>query len=175
MATCSESECDGTIKAHGLCNKHYMRFKRHGHLNQTRISGAVTDFYDIGSPDECWIWRGSFNTYGYGRYGHPNQMAHRLVYEAFKGAIPDGLVLDHLCRVTACVNPNHLEAVPQGLNIERGLLGFTPLRTLCKNGLHDITGPESWYVGTSGSRTCLECKRANDRRAEAKRAPRVRR
>jgi hypothetical protein len=101
-------------------------------------------------------------------------MAHRIVYEMHRGPIPSGLVLDHLCRTAACVNPWHLEPVAQGVNIERGLHGYTPLRNLCRNGLHDITTPEAWYVNSRGARTCLECKRANDRRAEAKRAKRTR-
>ena len=37
------------------------------------------------------------------------QLVHRYAYEWANGPIPDGLVIDHLCRVTACVNPDHLE------------------------------------------------------------------
>lgn len=40
-----------------------------------------------------------------------HKMAHRHFYEEAKGAIPEGLAIDHLCRVRACVNPDHLEAV----------------------------------------------------------------
>jgi hypothetical protein len=153
---------------------HYMRIRRHGHADVTRIWGRPEDYYTAGDSESCWIWQGSLNAYGYGRYGNPVQMAHRIVYERYKGAIPDGLVLDHLCRTTACVNPAHLQPVPQGENIARGLQGY-PLRSLCRNGMHDITEPEAWYVNSKGARTCLECKRANDRRGEAKRTPRKRR
>ena len=45
--------------------------------------------------------------------------AHRLVYETLVGPIPDGLVLDHLCKNVQCVNPDHLEPVTQAVNLDR--------------------------------------------------------
>lgn len=48
--------------------------------------------------------------------------AHRFSYEVVKGKIPDGLVIDHLCRNSKCVNPDHLEPVTQKENIIRGNL-----------------------------------------------------
>ncbi len=67
-----------------------------------------------------WIYRGC-NAHGYGFLRHCRKriMAHRLVYEACFGKIPDGMTLDHLCRVRRCSNPNHLEVVTQGENTRR--------------------------------------------------------
>lgn len=45
---------------------------------------------------------------------------HRVVYEELKGPIPEGLVLDHLCRYKRCCNPEHLEPVQQIENVHRG-------------------------------------------------------
>lgn len=62
----------------------------------------------------CWLWTGWVNENGYGRMTLPPKTcvyAHRWSYEFYKGPIPTGLSLDHLCRNTACVNPDHLEAV----------------------------------------------------------------
>lgn len=69
----------------------------------------------------CWIWRGSISG-GYGMVGWYNKVrgAHRVAYEMLVGPIPEGLHLDHLCRVTACVNPAHLEPVTRGENVHRG-------------------------------------------------------
>lgn len=71
-------------------------------------------------PWGCWLWKGSINKatkYGLWR-GRP---AHRWAYELFKGQIPTGLDLDHLCRVRDCVNPDHLEPVTMQENFKRGL------------------------------------------------------
>ncbi len=70
----------------------------------------------------CWIWTGTVKKDGYGMfnmYDHPADNAHRISYKLFKGDIPKGLQIDHLCRFKACVNPDHLEAVTQKENIKR--------------------------------------------------------
>jgi hypothetical protein len=69
-------------------------------------------------PEGCWIWRGYVINSGYGTWGR--HLAHRRMYEERRGEIPAGLVIDHLCRKKLCVNPDHLEAVPQRINVRRG-------------------------------------------------------
>jgi len=89
----------------------------------------------------CWLWRGHVHRNGYGsiRVGSAtdgsrrNQMAHRASYEAFVGPIPDGFVIDHICRNKSCVNPAHLEAVTQSENLARGV-GTPATRTTCPRG-----------------------------------------
>lgn len=79
-------------------------------------------------PDDCWIWHGSATLDGYGLVGVPpyrgpkragNLYAHRLIYEAEVGPIPDGHEVDHLCFNTRCVNPAHLEPVTPDENRRR--------------------------------------------------------
>ena len=69
----------------------------------------------------CWLWAGADNGVGYGKYR--GKYAHRVAYEAARGAIPEGMFLDHLCRVRCCVNPDHLEPVTNVENIRRGMAG----------------------------------------------------
>ena len=71
----------------------------------------------------CWLWAGSGSRYGSigtGGRGGKKLQAHRWAYERYRGPIPDGLELDHLCRNTWCVNPQHLEPVTHVENSHRG-------------------------------------------------------
>ena len=58
----------------------------------------------------CWIWMLGTIKGGYGKIsvGGKTLIAHRAVWEARNGPIPDGLVLCHTCDVPSCVNPDHL-------------------------------------------------------------------
>lgn len=71
----------------------------------------------------CWIWSGSRDGKGYGLFwdGDRQVRAHRFAYELLREPIPDGLTIDHLCRVTSCVNPDHMEVVTVSENVRRGL------------------------------------------------------
>lgn len=81
------------------------------------MNGPDYAVIDMGHDTPCWIWtRGTHNGYGSTCSG---ELAHRTFYEAAKGPIPDGMVPDHLCRHTLCVNPNHLESVTSLENLRR--------------------------------------------------------
>ncbi len=67
----------------------------------------------------CWEWKGALDSGGYGMIR--GEMAHRYAYKLFKGDIPTGLTIDHLCRNRKRVNPNHLEPVTNRENIRRGV------------------------------------------------------
>lgn len=79
---------------------------------------------DKNGPGGCWIWtwhkRGG-GRYGFHTLGKRQFSAYRVAYELIVGPIPEGLELDHLCRVTECVNPAHLEPVPRDENMRRAL------------------------------------------------------
>src|SRR5687767_10789272 len=88
---------------------------------QERIVAKVS----VNQQSGCWVWTGSMYRSGYaqirmGGRGGPLRRAHRVAFEIFRGPIPDGLELDHLCRVKACVNPWHLEPVTHAENMLRG-------------------------------------------------------
>lgn len=71
----------------------------------------------------CWVWTGPTSPSGYAIMRSrrlDEQRAHRISYRLHVGDIPDGMVVDHLCRHTSCVNPAHLEVVTQRENVRRG-------------------------------------------------------
>lgn len=106
------------------------------------------------TPTGCIEWTGKPEPNGYGRLSinGKRQMVHRLSYEKFVGPIPEGLVIDHLCKNTICVNPLHLDAVTNGENVLRGdgPFAINKRKTHCAQG-HEL--PEG--------RRCKECNRIN--------------
>jgi len=72
----------------------------------------------------CWMWTAALNHAEYGKIGLSRRkgwdLAHRVSWRLYRGEIPKGLTLDHLCRVRCCVNPDHLELVTLKVNTLRG-------------------------------------------------------
>lgn len=104
----------------------------------------------------CALWAGPLNERGYGLDG--GRAAHKVAWQAKHGALPAGLVLDHLCRNRACVNVDHLEAVTQRENLMRSpfTLAFQKsTQTHCIHG-HEFT-PANTYRRRNGTRACREC------------------
>jgi hypothetical protein len=85
----------------------------------------IERFFAFVSPEPnsgCWLWCGGLQSRGYGFFCLSDAsmvLAHRYSYELARGPVPDGLEVDHLCRLKACVNPEHLEAVTQSENTLR--------------------------------------------------------
>jgi hypothetical protein len=133
-------------------------------------------FMDKVAKDEttgCWNWTGFRDPKGYGRFQYgttDTRVAHQVAYGLFVGHMEDELQLDHLCRNTSCVNPEHLEPVTLQENMRRR----KGLKTHCPQG-HEYT-PENSYYDPQGTRFCRICKAASRRafkeRLKAERAAR---
>lgn len=118
--------------------------------------------------DGCWLWTACLNKAGYGKIGAGGgktgwRLAHRVSYEMRHGPVPDGLELDHLCRVRRCVNPDHLEPVTQRVNLMRGVSppAQCARKTHCDYG-HEFT-PENTYIWRNKMRQCRICRDRRNR------------
>lgn len=107
--------------------------------------------------DGCWRWLAHRTRSGYGAFNPLSSenpvRAHRYAYELLIGPIPEGLQLDHLCRVRECVNPRHLEPVTAGENIRRGGNGNRS-KTACPQG-HRYTEANTYFY--KKGRVCRTC------------------
>lgn len=123
---------------------------------------------EISDPDGCWLWTAATNGVGYGRFWNGVRLdyAHRVAYELLREpkGIPAPLELDHLCRVTLCVNPWHLEPVTRRVNFLRGIgpLAEKARQTHCKRG-HALAGDNLYVEPRTGKRKCQTCQRAEHR------------
>jgi hypothetical protein len=118
----------------------------------------------VEKTETCWNWKG-IKTLGYGRLNSSRneyELSHRVAYRLFKGSIPEGFHIDHLCRNRGCVNPEHLEAVKPRINTMRGV-GITAInakKTECLNG-HPFNSKNT-YLTSRGFRMCKECHRLRE-------------
>ena len=119
----------------------------------------------------CWEWPGA-KSHGYGQVQRTGTRrlgrVHRMVYEHFVGAIPEGLTLDHLCRNRACANPAHLEPVTVRENILRSMApaAINARKTHCNAGHPLVEG--NLVRQHTGKRLCRICARASLRAHRAR-------
>ena len=175
---CRIDDCPKPVSRPGaqLCEAHYTRIRVHGspHVN-LRDRTAVDRFWAmVGKSATCWWWLGAKNPAGYGQFFDICKpplrcvRAHRFAYEQLRGPIPAGLVIDHLCRNPACVNPEHMETVTIGENVLRGdgIAAQHARKTTCKHG-HPLSGDNLKMEATPNGRStrrCLTCRRQNEKR-----------
>ena len=127
-----------------------------------RKVAALSDRID--ATGDCWEWTGAIQGDGYGSLTFDSQpwLAHRFIWTAMIGPIPDGLTIDHLCQNRICVNPDHLETVRFQENVWRG--SNPRYRTVkhkrCQNG-HRYIGANIDRRGKTNR--CYQCKLEYDR------------
>lgn len=127
---CRIAECGRAAVSGELCGLHRLKERRNGdpeidgrdprrYFWSKVVLGPVPDYApDLGN---CWLWTGAKTVAGYGHFMRKGRVkyVHRHAYEHMRAPIPNRLTIDHLCRVTLCVNPYHLEPVPLAENSRR--------------------------------------------------------
>lgn len=117
---------------------------------------SIRKFLEKCSVDKksCWLWTGQLDQEGYGKVTFVRQgtSTHRLSFRIFRGEVPKGFQLDHLCRVRNCFNPFHLEIVTALENVRRAI-DFK--KTHCKRG-HKFN-VKNTYIAPNGQRLCKRC------------------
>lgn len=125
---CNQDGCKEKRFGHGMCSKHYTRWRRYGSpdvKNSTTpemsdaerfaLKGYIVD--DSG----CWIWQGTIGAGGYGvlktQGGKPDK-AHRVSYRIHVGDFPIGAHVMHSCDNPPCVNPDHLTIGTRSANMQ---------------------------------------------------------
>jgi hypothetical protein len=123
------ADCTRPSKSRGLCDTHYKYRVRHdlpfpapAYDKAPAIERFISKVEIVG---RCWVWTGALDADGYGKFfdrtlDRKSVAVHRWAYEHFREPIPDGLQIDHLCRVRSCVNPHHLAVVTIAQNLRRG-------------------------------------------------------
>jgi hypothetical protein len=171
IAPCSVADCTRPAIAREMCTLHYQRWQRNGTTElQPRASLRDRLLSQVDrSADGCWNWLGQV-TNNYGRTGisRSKVWAHRASYEEFVGRIPPGFQIDHLCKNTVCINPDHLEAVTPRVNTLRSdsLSAIAARRTHCAAG-HEYTDENTRQRRDRRARVCRTCARADAARRRA--------
>ena len=141
-----------------------------------RLLSVLDRFVIVDDRSGCWVFTGGKNHHGYGLLGYQrdgkptSMMLHRATYLEFVGPIPDGLVLDHLCRIRACCNPGHLEPVTHRENLHRSPLTASfqqSQMTHCRRG-HEFTAENTYRYGSHRRcKTCIATWKSAARKAAA--------
>lgn len=143
---------------------------------ETTIPQKVFDNFVVCPTTACWLWAGQIKENGYGTFHlfrGKKVYAHRYMYEAYRGPIPEGLQIDHLCRVKNCVNPWHLEPVTAAENLRRsrvarGVTRKVRVKTGHKKKDRCDCGSE-YRIAPNGKKRCNPC--SNRRQKEARKDP----
>lgn len=121
MRVCEFEGCGAARVARTYCPGHHWQLMKGRDLTPILRMNSTERFWSyVEKSDRCWGWSGPMNGDGYGKFsiGTKKVSAHRFSYELLVGSIPDGMEIDHSCRVRSCVNPAHLQAATRKQNVE---------------------------------------------------------
>jgi hypothetical protein len=161
-SVCVIGDCSRSVLARGWCGAHWQKWRKYGDPLGEAVRATLADRFwsKVNRTDSCWLWTSALDNAGYGVFSIGNsktERAHRLTWEWANGRRPlDGMHLDHLCRVTACCNPDHLEEVTPRENSVRGegRAGTYSRTNTCERG-HSMK--DAYVRPDTGARMCREC------------------
>lgn len=166
------------------CGNRHEVLRRNLLKGDTRSCGckkrvdAIANFWTkVRKSDGCWEWTGYIASHGYGLISVSSKRtyAHRFSWELTNGAIPIGLVIDHLCMNRSCVRPDHLEVVTNHENWRRGFSvpAMRSRQQACSND-HALIG-DNLVTLKRGGRDCRTCQKLRGAQAYARRSASVKR
>lgn len=180
MNLCVVDGCGNPLRARGLCNKHWIRW-RNGYPLTAKSAQEKTpeekfwESTDKRTEEECWPWVGGTRGNDRWKYGiiwmnGKLESAHRFSWVLFNGAIPAlkdadsrGTCILHKCDNPLCVNPKHLFTGTHKDNMRDKL---AKNRDGNKNKTHCPAGHEynfkNTYITKKGLRMCRECARIRE-------------
>lgn len=123
--------------------------------------------------DGCWGWTAGHNPDGYAMWqpsgdiadqfgSKMRQMAYRVMWELLRGPIPEGLEIDHMCRMKGCINPDHCDPVTHKVNLRRIGEQLRP-RIYCKAGHRLAETRRQYGCGRSFCGACYDARLAHER------------
>jgi len=137
--------------------------RRHSGAALNTVESVLAEL--VRDDNGCWLWKRNRTPKGYGMVsvGGARVYVHRISYEHHRGPIPDGLQVAHLCGVTSCASPDHMELLT---NRENSLRSANPRVIAHRQGTcvkgHALS-PETTYARRDGRRVCRICVRAQSR------------
>lgn len=165
---CSIENCvkEVTTRRNGICEMHYMRFRRNGDYHQKRPSKIRRPIDFVVDENNCFIVTSHTPlSTGYFLTGNNyiRKSMHRLVYEECFGEIPEGLVVRHKCDVRGCINPEHLETGTQAENVMDTVMRNRTLRGVDnpQSKLSEETVKEIKKMLSEGKRNCEIVRKLN--------------
>ena len=175
MTLCRFTGCGRNARSKGYCGPHYEQMRtgrpltgfngRRSKHAPPRITCDEVPCPSLGTP--CHVFRGAKTAAGYGCFSIEGETVavHRHVWERVHGPIPDGMVLDHQCRVRPCCNEDHIRLVTPKINATENIVGvcwqLNAAKTHCSKG-HPYNEANTYRSKTQ--RQCRQCQRERLRR-----------